>query len=85
MRSPASAFTAEHTFSVDTTAPAVAVLEPRSDAVTSDPTLQLWGTGGLATGDDSEVTVKLWAGAERDRRAGADRHRHRRLGRQLDP
>ena len=57
------AFTAEHTFRVDTTAPDVAVLEPRIDTVTSDTTPQLWGTGGLATGDAPEVTVKLWAGA----------------------
>ena len=41
----------------------MAVLEPRIDTVTSDTTPQLWGTGGLATGDAPEVTVKLWAGA----------------------
>ena len=57
------AFSAEHTFRVDTTAPDVAVLEPRIDTVTSDTTPQLWGTGGLATGDAPEVTVKLWNGA----------------------
>src|SRR4029453_14409542 len=56
-------FSAEHTFRVDTTAPAPAVLEPRTDTVTSDTTPQLWGSGGFATGDDSQVTVKLWNGS----------------------
>ena len=56
-------FSAEHTFRVDATAPSVAVLEPRVDAVTSDTTPQLWGTGGAATGDDADVTVKLWSGS----------------------
>jgi hypothetical protein len=57
------AFSEEHTFRVDTTAPDVAVLEPRIGSVTSDTTPQLWGTGGLATGDDADVTVNLWSGA----------------------
>jgi hypothetical protein len=57
------AFTGEHTFRVDTAAPDVDLAEPRTGVVTSDPTPQLWGTGGLATGDSSNVTVKLWAGS----------------------
>jgi hypothetical protein len=56
-------FSAQHTFRVDTTAPAPAVLEPRTDTVTSDTTPQLWGTGGFDTGDDTQVTVKLWNGS----------------------
>jgi Bacterial Ig-like domain len=56
------ASSAEHSFRVDTTAPSVAVLEPRIDSVTSDVTPMLWGTGGLDTGDDGDVTVKLWSG-----------------------
>ena len=57
------AFSEEHSFRVDTAAPAVSVLEPRTDSVTSDTTPQLWGTGGLVTGDDGDVTVKLWSGS----------------------
>jgi hypothetical protein len=56
-------FSAEHTFRVDTTAPDPAVLEPRTDTVTSDTTPQLWGSGGFATGDASQVAVKLWNGS----------------------
>jgi large repetitive protein len=57
------AFSEEHTFRVDTAAPDVSVLEPRIDTVTTDTTPQLWGTGGLVTGDDGDVTVKLWSGS----------------------
>src|SRR3954447_1338588 len=47
-----TAFSDEHSFRVDTTAPDVSVLEPRTGSLTSDTTPQLWGTGGLATGDE---------------------------------
>jgi hypothetical protein len=56
-------FSEEHSFRVDTTAPAPSVLEPRIDSVTSDTTPQLWGTGGADAGDDTQVTVKLWIGS----------------------
>ena len=56
-------FSEEHSFRVDTTAPAPSVLEPRIDSVTSDTTPQLWGTGGADVGDDTQVTVKLWSGS----------------------
>jgi large repetitive protein len=56
-------FSEEHSFRVDTTAPAPSVLEPRIDSVTADTTPQLWGTGEAAAGDDTQVTVKLWSGS----------------------
>jgi hypothetical protein len=56
-------FSSEHSFRVDTTAPTPTVLEPRTDSVTADTTPQLWGTGGVAAGDDAQVTVKLWNGS----------------------
>src|SRR4029078_7890574 len=48
---------------VDAPPPHVDGLEPRTDSASSSSTPQLWGTGGLATGDDSTVTVKLWSGS----------------------
>ena len=57
------AFTAEHTFRVDTTAPDVAVLEPRIDTVTSDTTRSSGAPVASPPATLPEVTVKLWAGA----------------------
>ena len=56
-------FSAEHSFRVDTTAPGVDLIEPRTGTVTTDSTPQLWGSAGNATGDDDEVSVKLYSGS----------------------
>ncbi len=50
------------TFRIDTTAPTVAITTPTNGARTNDTTPTVAGTAGLATGDASTVTVKIYAG-----------------------
>jgi hypothetical protein len=54
---------AEHAFTVDTTAPVVALVEPRTGTVTGDTTPLLSGGGGTSIGDAEDVTVKLYSGS----------------------
>ena len=49
-------------WTVDTTAPSVAITSPAAGTATSDLTPAITGTAGTATGDVGTVTVRLYAG-----------------------
>ena len=49
-------------WTVDTTAPPVAITSPAAGTTTSDLTPAITGTAGTATGDVATVTVRLYAG-----------------------
>ncbi len=51
------------TFTVDTSAPVVAVTAPTAGAVLNSSKPTLSGTAGQASGDDSSVVLKLYAGS----------------------
>lgn len=53
-----------HVFTVDTTAPSVAVDTPDAGATTGDPTPTLAGPAGAATGDDAGVDVGVFSGSD---------------------
>ncbi len=50
------------TFRIDTTAPTAAITAPANGARTNDTTPTVAGTGGIATGDATTVTVKIYSG-----------------------
>src|SRR5262249_54811187 len=50
-------------WTVDTTAPLVALTAPANGSSTSDPTPTLSGTAGMAAGDASAVTVWVYSGS----------------------
>ena len=53
---------AQHTFTVDTTAPAVALIAPTEGSRTSDPSVPMRGSLGTDPGDDAAPTVEIHAG-----------------------
>ena len=52
----------ERTFTIDTSPPAPTLTQPAANASTSDATPNLAGIGGTATGDASQVSVKIYTG-----------------------
>ena len=54
---------AARTFTVDTTAPAVAIAAPADGARINDATPDITGSGGTGAGDAGTVTLRLYAGA----------------------
>jgi hypothetical protein len=56
-------FSSANTFTVDTAAPAVTLVDPADDSSTNDATPTLAGTAGALAGDSSLMTVKIWAGS----------------------
>jgi hypothetical protein len=50
-------------FRVDTTPPTVSLSNPAAGSATNDVTPAIDGGAGVATGDDSTVTVEIWAGS----------------------
>jgi hypothetical protein len=66
VRDQYSAFTAwssVRTFTVDTVPPLVVLTQPAANLRTSDTTPTFAGTAGLADGDNSAVTVKVYSGS----------------------
>jgi subtilisin-like proprotein convertase family protein len=56
-------FSSANTFTVDTTAPAVTLVDPGDGSSTNDATPALGGAAGALAGDSSMVTVKIWSGS----------------------
>jgi subtilisin-like proprotein convertase family protein len=56
-------FSSANTFTVDTAAPAVTLVDPAGGSSTNDATPALAGTAGALAGDSSMVTVKIWSGS----------------------
>jgi hypothetical protein len=54
------------TFAIDTQASTVTIDTPASGAVLASSTPQVTGTAGTRSGDDAQVTVKIYAGADTD-------------------
>ena len=54
---------AARTFTVDTTAPAVAIAAPADGARMNDATPDITGSGGTGAGDAGTVTLRLYAGS----------------------
>jgi subtilisin-like proprotein convertase family protein len=52
-----------NTFTIDTAAPAVTVVDPTGGSSTNDATPPLAGAAGALAGDSSMVTVKIWSGS----------------------
>ena len=50
------------TFTVDTTAPSIAITSPAAGDYTAGPTPTISGTAGVLSGDSSMVTVNIYAG-----------------------
>ena len=53
---------AAHTFTIDTSAPAVTVTDPADSSSTNDSTPTLAGAAGAASGDGQTITVRVYAG-----------------------
>jgi subtilisin-like proprotein convertase family protein len=60
---PNTGFSSANTFTVDTAAPAVTLVDPTNGSSTNDATPALAGTAGALAGDSSLVTVKIWSGS----------------------
>jgi len=56
-------FSSANTFTVDTSAPAVTLVDPADGSSTSNTTPALAGAAGALAGDSSMVTVKIWPGS----------------------
>ena len=59
---PNTGLSSANTFTVDTAAPAVTLVDPVNDSSTNDATPALAGAAGALAGDSSMVTVKIWSG-----------------------
>jgi hypothetical protein len=55
---------ATHNWLIDLTSPAVTLGSPADGSVASDDTPAFEGSGGTGEGDEAEVTVEVWAGAD---------------------
>jgi hypothetical protein len=60
---PNTGVSSAHTFTVDTAAPTVTLVDPPNGSSTNDATPALAGTAGALAGDSSIVTVKIWSGS----------------------
>jgi subtilisin-like proprotein convertase family protein len=56
-------FSSANTFTVDTAAPAVTLVDPANGSSTNNATPALAGAAGALAGDSSMVTVKIWSGS----------------------
>jgi hypothetical protein len=56
-------FSSPNTFTVDTAAPAVTLVDPANGSSTNNATPALAGAAGALAGDSSIVTVKIWSGS----------------------